>query len=250
MAVQNIFFPYSSSANYKKFDVIRGTSVSDAYYFYATQDSSNQNPNSIFSYNVTSYVTDDNKTTVFFTKTGLGTNLGPNFAAGSLIAVSATFLGEANFTGMAINGGSGFVEFINERQYGNGGAGGLVKTSLSHSWTSGFMFIPSYSSSQEIKARKNEAKFGDGYSQRQRDGLNSVNYNWRLNFENRSDREARAISTFVEDKAGIEWFNLLMPVNNLTNNPSNRYIADSAQITTNSYNLNTISVDIQQVFDI
>ena len=60
----------------------------------------------------------------------------------------------------------------------------------------------------------------------------------------------RAISNFVEDKAGTEWFNLLIPVNNLTNNTSNRYIANSAQITTNSYNINTISVDIQQVFDV
>ena len=246
MAVQNTFFPYSNSANYKKFDVIRGTSVSDAYYFYATQDSLNQNPNSFFSYNVTSYVTDDNKTTVFFTKTGSG----PNFVAGSLIAISGTTAAGANFTGMAVNGGANFVEFINEIQYGSAAAGGTVKTLLNPSWTSGFMFIPSYSSSQEIQTRKNEAKFGDGYSQRQRDGLNSVNYNWKLNFENRSDREARAISNFVENKAGIEWFNLLMPVNNLTNNPSNRYIANSAQITTNSYNINTISVDIQQVFDI
>jgi len=246
MPVQNTFFPYSSSVNYKKFDVIRGTSISDAYYLYATQDSLNQNPNYVFSYNVTSYVTDDNKTTVNFTKTGSG----PNFVAGSLVRVNGTLSNGADFTGMVINGGNSFIQFINENQYGNGGAGGVVTCSINPCWTSGFMFIPSYSSSQEIKIIKNEAKFGDGYSQRQRDGLNTVNYNWKLNFDNRSDRETRAISTFIENKAGVDWFSLLIPINNLTNNTDNRYIANSAQITTNSYNLNSISIDIQQVFDV
>jgi phage-related protein len=246
MATQYSYFPYNNSANYKKFDVVRGMSESDSYYLYATQDSSSQSPLSNFTYSITSWERDDFKVKMTFNKTGSG----PSFAPGSLVVVTGTASSQANFTGMVIGADAGSIQFNSNGMPLNGGAAGAISTIYNPAWTSGFMFVPSYSSALNTETRKIEAKFGDGYSQRQRDGLNSNTYSWKLNFENRSDRESRAICNFIDDKGGVDSFNLLMPANVLVTNPLLKYIAVNPQVNTNSFNLNNVNADFIQVFDV
>jgi phage-related protein len=243
MSTQFNYEPFSLAENYETYDIIRGVSDSDSYFLYATQNSSGQHPNSIYSFFATSWTRKDNKTTLYFTKTGTG----PNFAKGSLVNISSA--NTANYTGMIINAGSNFVEYIN-RGITSGSNAGIISCSINPCWTSGFMFVPSYQGSLDIVGRKIEAKFGDGYSQRQRDGLNSNNFTYRLGFENRTDKEVRAISNFLEDKGGVDSFELLLPVNKIINDSKLKFIADNPRIVYNSYNMNTISADFMRVFDL
>jgi phage-related protein len=244
MSTQYTYFPYDNNSNYKKFDVVRGLSSTDTYYLYATQDSIGQKPNSSYIYPITALVRDDFKIRLTLNKTGSG----PSFAAGSVIVVTGAAQG--NFTGMVVEGGSNYVDYISNGQPLTLGTSGAVNTIYNPAWTSGFMFIPSYGSNLDTQTRKVEAKFGDGYSQRQRDGINSNSHTWKLSFENRSDREARALSNFIEDKGGVDNFQLLLPANRLVIDPYLKYVATNPQTNTQSFNINNISADFMQVFDI
>lgn len=246
MATQYTFFPHNNNVIYKKFDVIRGLTNSDSYYLYATQDNAGQKPNSSYIYPITSWSREDFKIRVNFGQTGSG----PNFAAGSLVRITGSQFGEANYTGMVLEGGLNYIDFVSNGLPSGGAVGGAVNTVYNPAWTSGFMFEPSYSSTLDTQTRKIEAKFGDGYSQRQRDGLNSNNHNWKLAFENRSDRETKAIANFIEDKGGVDAFELLIGANRLVPDPKLKYIAVSPQTSPQSFNINNVTADFVRVFDL
>ena len=65
---------------------------------------------------------------------------------------------------------------------------------------------PSYGSAGDTGFRVLEANFGDGYSQRAADGLNSVGRVWSLTWENRPDADIATIYDFLIDKLGFEAF--------------------------------------------
>jgi phage-related protein len=111
-------------------------------------------------------------------------------------------------------------------------------------WTNQFNWIPSYSSNNDVQIRKLEARFGDGYSQRQRDGINSVMSSLNLTFENRPDSEAKAIMHFVESKGGVESFYFTGISLYKT---GNKYIGEELKFTHVSYNNNNVSFVLKQV---
>jgi phage-related protein len=51
-----------------------------------------------------------------------------------------------------------------------------------------------------------EAKFGDGYSQRMSDGLNTIMETWSLSFQNRPISDINIIRAFLEGKNGVQAF--------------------------------------------
>ena len=60
--------------------------------------------------------------------------------------------------------------------------------------------------SKSATANVNTAQFGDNYSQRARDGLNSISHALSLNWENLSFAQATGLDAFFEDHGGDEAF--------------------------------------------
>ncbi len=69
-----------------------------------------------------------------------------------------------------------------------------------------FSWTPSYEPVQTKKTRIIEARFGDGYSQRARDGLNSVSRAWKLQWVNEDQAIAEAIDDFLTERGNVEPF--------------------------------------------
>jgi phage-related protein len=69
-----------------------------------------------------------------------------------------------------------------------------------------FTYAPDYQSPVNFKPNVRVAKFGDGYEQRVRFGINSNPQTWTLKFDNRSDSEAGQIEAFLESCGGWDSF--------------------------------------------
>lgn len=114
-------------------------------------------------------------------------------------------------------------------------------------WTTNFYWTPSYSSSADLTQRKIQIQFGDGYSQRLRDGTNTNPLSFNLTFDGRSDDEARSILHFVEQKGGVDSFIYNPPT--IFNRTGLKYIAIDPKWSSSSYNINNVTVTLQRVFD-
>ena len=69
-----------------------------------------------------------------------------------------------------------------------------------------FIWIPSYNISVNHAPRSKSIRFGDGYEQRFKDGINNDLINISLNFEGRNTQEARAILHFLDARSGVDLF--------------------------------------------
>ena len=58
---------------------------------------------------------------------------------------------------------------------------------------------------RNVQHRVLTAKFGDGYEQRVRDGINTKNETFSLSFNNRSSDEVNLIAGFLDYKAGLNF---------------------------------------------
>ena len=63
----------------------------------------------------------------------------------------------------------------------------------------------------QVVPRVLSAKFGDGYSQRTTDGLNTMLRKWNLQFNNRAQAECDAIEAFLVSQGGCLAFNWTPP---------------------------------------
>lgn len=69
-----------------------------------------------------------------------------------------------------------------------------------------FFWKPSYASDAPITPKVREVAFGDGYTQRNPDGINNVLLKLNLNFDLRTNAEATAILHFLHTRGGWESF--------------------------------------------
>ena len=69
-----------------------------------------------------------------------------------------------------------------------------------------FLWTPSYNVSTKHNPRVNVVKFGNGYEQRNADGLFSSLINIDLTFEKRSEKESKNIIHFLKSRKGVESF--------------------------------------------
>lgn len=74
-----------------------------------------------------------------------------------------------------------------------------------------FDWIPDQGASFELAPRVNRTQFGDGYSQRVPDGLNSVMETWNLAFTLRTKAEVGAIDAFLRTQKGATAFDWTSP---------------------------------------
>lgn len=244
MSTQFYFPPYNSSIEWKKFDVIY-----DGAYKYAVADQpvggANGSPTLEAVYTVTSYSRQDDVATVNFTQTGNVINI----QRGSIVRVAGLGNASVNYTGMALDGVSGSISYINPGwPEGTTASAGTVRCT-GPAWTSGFFFSPTYTSKIGTENQAIVTQLGGGYSQRMNQGLNTFNQNVQMMFQNRSDREVRAITTFIQDKGGVNSFEVMIPNAFLNNQPNQKWISPSVEATPVAYNLNDIVVPIGRVFD-
>jgi phage-related protein len=73
--------------------------------------------------------------------------------------------------------------------------------------TDTFIYVPSYTSAMQVVPRVLSAKFGDGYSQRTPDGLNTMLRKWTILFNNCPKTECDAIESFFIAHGGYLSFN-------------------------------------------
>ena len=73
-----------------------------------------------------------------------------------------------------------------------------------------FTWLAEYGASQDITPKVNTAKFGDGYEQRTRNGINTKPREWSLTF-NKVSSEIDKIETFLSNRGGVESFDWTPP---------------------------------------
>ena len=235
-------FPqWSATASYKESDVVNGVTTGQEAYYYATQASTNQNPLSPWYLSISSWTRVDNKV-----RLNLASTINPPLTKGSFVQVSGA--GYLGFTGCIFHGGSNYIEYFNSGPDDSGAGSGGVYSDLNPAWTTGFGWVPTYSSNVDTEMKRIVAQFGDGYSQRQRDGINSNKVMLSLVFEDRTDREKNAIKNFLEEKGGVDYFKI-SNIGQLQCNNAINYIGTGLKISTKSYNRNTITFNAEQVFD-
>lgn len=250
MAITNFSFSlYNGSYSYDKWDVVQGVgSASDTRFFYSLAENNVGNgPLGQFTYNATSTTRDRFEVMrVAFTQTGT-----TYFRQGSIVAIQGVLPdGSANYTGIALGGGAGYVDFLSPGLAStNAASAGTVSAPINPYWTTGFAWIPGYSTTVDNKQLVIQSSLGDGYSQRMNTAINSNSLAWNLVFENRTDKEERALLNFCQDKCGVVPFVLAFPVGKLFNRNDLKYVNGEPKLSMDSYGVNTVTVPVMQVFD-
>lgn len=71
--------------------------------------------------------------------------------------------------------------------------------------------IPDKTLARTSAPRVRSAKFGDGYEQRAKSGLNSIDESFTVNFVNRTKATIDDLNKFFDDKAGVTSFDFTIP---------------------------------------
>lgn len=108
-----------------------------------------------------------------------------------------------------------------------------------------FSWTADFGATQNIKPRVRKVQFGDGYSQRQADGINTQPQVWDLQFNMRTDTEAAAIVAFLVARAGVEAFEWTPP-GQLS---ALKFVCEEWNRTLVKHNLNDVSLRFTQVFE-
>ena len=110
-----------------------------------------------------------------------------------------------------------------------------------------FTWTPDFGATKKVNSRVVEARFGDGYSQRQQIGMNPSMQEWSLTFNNRNLTEANEITDFLEARGGTESFDFTPP----GSEDSITVVCRPGQwsITTVKFNLYSITAKFEQVFE-
>jgi phage-related protein len=107
-----------------------------------------------------------------------------------------------------------------------------------------FTTIPDYGAECEESPNVRVTKFGDGYEQRQANGINSMRKVWGLTFSQRSDVEKGVILTFLRDHNGVTSFDWVDP-----DGISGKYVCRKWKPTKTRFNLNSVTATFEQVFE-
>lgn len=249
MAQITFSFPdWQANYSYTKWDVAQGTSSTDSRLFFSLTDGNiNYRPLARMIYTPTSSTRIDDVNRLYFTQTGT-----EYFKQGSIVEIANVSPDSTvNYSGVVLAGGPGYVDYLNPGlSVSNAISAGTVVAPIHPYWTTGFAWIPTWSTQVTHNMAVITAQMGEGYSQRQNSTINSNSLRWSLAFTDRTDKEARALLAFLQEKGGVGYFPMPFPVGNLYNNPNLKYVNGPASHTLGSYGLNNVSFDAQQVFDL
>ena len=105
----------------------------------------------------------------------------------------------------------------------------------------------SQSSSKQTKFRTRVAQFGDGYTQRQPDGINGKIDVWTVNWENVNDTIRDQIINVLDVVEGWDYIIWTPPDDSVEHKFR---IPDGYSYTIHSGSIHSISVVLEQVFDL
>lgn len=104
----------------------------------------------------------------------------------------------------------------------------------------------SYGTNMSESFRARRVNFGDGYSQRAKDGLNTAKQVWQLTWKNISDADAETLRVFFEGLGGvdiIDWqpygqaVTLKWTANEFKSTPTGAMIATCSVVLSQEYDL-------------
>lgn len=107
-----------------------------------------------------------------------------------------------------------------------------------------FNYLPDFGAQVNYNPSAKRVKFGDGYEQRIKFGINNNPQVWNLKFQNRHNTETNNIDAFFRDREGVTAFTWLPP----RATQEIVVVCDSWSVEAVKYNLNTISATFRQVF--
>lgn len=108
-----------------------------------------------------------------------------------------------------------------------------------------FTWTPDFGAQRDTEPTVNRIKFGDGYEQRQSNGLNTMPSVYNLSFENRDADEKDEIIAFLKARAGVQAFEWTPP----DETDPLVFVCRKWNVTFQKANLFTISAAFEQVFE-
>lgn len=108
-----------------------------------------------------------------------------------------------------------------------------------------FTYTPDFGVSAGYAPRVRVVAFGDGYEQRQADGINARTDTWDLTFQSRTNADTAAILQFLELRAGVEAFDWTPP----NEASAIRVVCRQWNKTVDRYNLNTVTAQFVRVYE-
>lgn len=243
MPSQYQILPWSASVAYQQYDI-----ANEGTQYFATQNvgPGAYSPSGVYTFTVTGYSRADDVVTLRYTHSG-----GPPFAPGSIVKVAGTTVGTLNYTGMVIGGGSGTLSYISAGGYPATltalGAGTI--SCDSPAWTTGFYFVPDYSTKIPTQNDVIETKLGSNYGQRMSVGLNTFSQSPTFVYRQIDKRQMKAMVHFVETLAGVSPFEVLIPDPFISNQPNLKWTAQTVEVSPPSFERYDCTVQLTRVFD-
>jgi phage-related protein len=107
-----------------------------------------------------------------------------------------------------------------------------------------FSYTASIGAQVSYQPKVRSVKFGDGYEQRLGFGLNLNPEMWRLSFNGKTTSDADDIDDFLKARGGVESFDWTSPTGT-----SGKFVCRSWSRTIDEPNIESITVEFEQVFD-
>jgi phage-related protein len=108
-----------------------------------------------------------------------------------------------------------------------------------------FTWTPDFGAKVAMKPRVRLIQFGDGYEQRQADGINPRSDAWDLQFQSRDNTETDQIMSFFVARGAVESFDWTPP-NEAT---AIKVVCREWAKTIDRYNLNTVTAQFVRVYE-
>ena len=105
---------------------------------------------------------------------------------------------------------------------------------------------PTLSTNKEVKTRILEANFGDGYSQRAGDGINTIKGKWNPEWTALNQVNFDELNDFFEERNGRKNFNWTPP----GESTSKKFICKSWNVSHIGASKFRLACEFQQVFDL
>lgn len=97
-----------------------------------------------------------------------------------------------------------------------------------------FYWMPDYGARKKTTSKLREAAFGDGYTQRVGQGLNTQAREWELTFSVRSETEIEAIEAFLNARSDGRAFSWVPPFANSANDTIRVYHKEYETVATDN----------------
>ena len=110
-------------------------------------------------------------------------------------------------------------------------------------------YTPDKNVSRSSTPKLHMAKFGDGYEQRARRGLNSLTEVFAVSFENRTLQEANELVEFFDIVLGVTAFEFTLPGDSLASYDTCLVVCDDYSRTFTYNNYNTVAATFRKVYD-